>query len=136
MTLWITTTSEQRPLFPGPKGGRYTQVWLYCHFFQMMNNVVSLKIIFALAFLMRSVDLVFGTIAAFYRPLILHLSLLITFQGQFSKALSKTATIFLRKQLFFAIQSFLIDSPPDLIGNLIQSFLVFLLTFERKNNYL
>ena len=28
-TLWIATTSEQRPLFSGPEGGRYTQVWLY-----------------------------------------------------------------------------------------------------------
>ena len=28
-TLQITTTSEQRPLFVGPKGGRCTQAWLY-----------------------------------------------------------------------------------------------------------
>ena len=27
--LWTTTTFQQRPLFLGPDGGRYAQVWLY-----------------------------------------------------------------------------------------------------------
>ena len=31
-TLWIATTSEQRPIFVGPESGRCAQVWLYMIF--------------------------------------------------------------------------------------------------------
>ena len=41
MTLWITTTSEQRPIFSGPKGSRYTQVWL-CIAIAFQKNFSSL----------------------------------------------------------------------------------------------
>ncbi len=29
MTVWTTTTCQQRPLFLGPEGGRCKEVWLY-----------------------------------------------------------------------------------------------------------
>ncbi len=36
--LWIATTFEQRPLFCGPRGGRCTQVWLYCQNIVLLNT--------------------------------------------------------------------------------------------------